>query len=207
MENKLKLNIFLKIMTVFIVGYFIFDFIFSIITGNYITGSNMTGESSHHAAGGNGTQIFTFTELINALMVLLIKLLVVLLFLLIIAGIAKWIKYVSITYYEKRSKTSKNTSTESNSLLLITGSAIAILFVISIFNGFYINDQSTSSSLITSRQYLYSTFTPMLSSYRFLNFMLNIIIYLVAILLGVKLYLYLRNLMEKSSISTERRKV
>ena len=198
MTNKFRLNTFLKILIVLIIGYFVFDLLFGIIIGNFGMGESVGGASGHHGASSGGTPSYSFDMIINALLILLLKLMVVLFFIILMAGVAKWIKLLWNENVKPNQKSSSNTSLGFNSCLIITGVVISLLIFFSILKGF--NFGGMSDTLNTSMNYGMSNY-----SYHnnfnidvILGVFVNVILYIVAVILGLEIFLYLKKILDSS---------
>lgn len=192
MTNNLHLNTFLKILTVFIIGYFVFDLLFGIVTGTFGMNGSTGGASGHHAASGDGTSIYSFNMLINALLILLLKLMLVLFLIVLIAGATKWIKLIWNNNGTKNQKFSNRNNVELSSLLIMTCSIFSLLVFFSILRGF--NFGGTVNNLNTSLNYTLSNYSHPISLNidLILEVFMKVILYIVSIILGIEVFLRLK---------------
>jgi hypothetical protein len=192
MSNKLRLNTFLKILTVIIVGYFAFDLLFGIVTGNLGMNAGTGAASDHHGASGGKTLSYSFDILINGLLILLLKLMLVLFFIVLIAGATKWIKLIWSDNSKQDQRLSKSNSIELNSLIIITASIFSLLIFFSILKG--INFGGKFNNLNTSMNYSFSNYTYHRSFDvdLILGGFINVFLYIISIVLGIEVFLHLK---------------
>jgi hypothetical protein len=192
MTKNLHLNTFLRILTVFIIGYFVFDLLFGIVTGNFGMSGSAGGASGHHGASSGESPSYSFDMLTNALLILLLKLMLVLFLVVLIAGATKWIKLIWTSTGSQKQKPSRHNSIEFNSLLIIIGSIFSLLIFFSILKAF--NSGGMANNLNTSLNYTFSNYThpKNFSIDLTLGGFINILLYIISILLGIEVFLHLK---------------
>jgi hypothetical protein len=203
MNNPYKLNTFFKILTVVITGYFIFELLFGIITGSFGMYGVETGGSSHH--GGGGTSAITYYNLINALLILFVKLLVVLLLIVIIAGSVKWTKLM-LNDNKKTDINKLRASRNGWSILIIAASSVGLIILISVLNGF--NNRGSMGYMLNNNLYYYSNY-PNISVIGFFQQFLIILMFLIAVVLGIEIYMFLtkKEFNTKSNLKNDSSKI
>lgn len=192
MTNNLHLNTLLKTLTVFIVGYFVFDLVFGIVTGTFGMSGSTGDASAHHESSGGEAASYSFDMLTNALLVLLLKLMLVLFLVVLIAGATKWIKLIWNNNDTQKQKPSKHNSMEFSSLLIITGSIFSLLIFFSILKG--ANFGVRVHNLNTSLNYTLSNYSypKILNIDLILGAFINVILYIVSVVLGIEVFLRLK---------------
>lgn len=185
MKTYFKMNIFLKILTVAILGYYSFEIFFSILTGSFGADGNSVGGNPHHGSAGTSS-IYSYDAIINLLLLLLVRLLIVIFLLVLIMGVSKLMKVLWNSEENKNSKSYLN-SKDANTLLMVVGSFIGITILYSIFKGFYIvpNDYGVIGN---NSMHFYNN--PAVSMNNYLGIFFSALLYITAIILGFEIFSY-----------------
>jgi hypothetical protein len=186
MKNYSKMRTLLKVSTVIILGYFIFEVLFGIVTGNFGMYGSETGSSTHHASSSGTSSIYSYDVIVNALLLLLVKLLIVIFFLVLISGAAGLMKEL----WNKEENNSKSclVSKDTDTLLIVAGSFIGIMILYSVFKGFFIGTSEHTAMGWNNSIYFYNT--QIMNIDNFLGLFLNLLLYITAVILGIQIFRY-----------------
>lgn len=186
MKDYFRMNVLLKVSTVIILGYYVFELLFGIVTGNFGMYGGAGSAGSHHPSGSGQITPYSYDVIINALLLLLVKLLIIILFLALISGASRLMKEIwSNEDYKNTKKVMEYKDKEI--LLTVTGSLIGLMVLYSVFRGFYIG--STGQGITGwNNMYFYSNHVANIDDYYRVFF--NVLLYITAIILGVEVFKY-----------------
>ncbi len=186
MKDYFRMNVLLKVSTVIILGYFIFELLFGIITGNFGMYGSAGSAGSHHPSSSGQITPYSYDVIINALLLLLVKLLIIILFLALISGASRLMKDIwSNEEYKNTKKVMEYKDKEI--LLIVTGALIGIMVLYSVVRGFYLGAEGQGTSGWNSMYFYGNHVTNIHNLYRIF---FNVLLYITAIILGVEVFNY-----------------
>jgi len=188
MKDYFRMNVLLKVSTVIILGYFVFELLFGIVTGNFGMYGSTGSAGSHHPSGSGQITPYSYDVIINALLLLLVKLLIVILFLVLISGAFRLMKDIwSSEDYKNTKKVMKYKYKDKEILLTVTGALIGIMVLYSVCKGFYLGATGQRST-VWNNIYLYGNHVTNIDN--FYSIFFNVLLYITAIILGVEVFNY-----------------
>lgn len=186
MKAYFKMNVLLRVLTVVMLGYYTFEILFSILTGNFGMYGNVASKNAHHSSSSTSS-IYSYDVIINTLLLLLVKLLIVIFFLVLIMGASRLMRVIWNREENKNNKSylySKNART----LLMVIGSFVGIMILYSIFEGFYMIPTEYSGIGWNNNKYFYNNNAIKFDDFFWMFF--NLLLYIPATILGIEVFNY-----------------